>query len=104
MALFTSGSNKAEVDHDEYGPVPDDESRPLNDVGLETELQQREIYALQRSLRRTNLFLKIIIGLLAVTIIALLSINVPDTVKKIKELPTLATQNTIVKNPVGVCT
>lgn len=87
MALFRSRSPQ---DEDDYSPT--DESKPLreerervddDDDDREGAPLPAELYALSRSLRRTNLFLKIIIGLLVVCILALASINVPDSVKKI---------------------
>jgi hypothetical protein len=80
---------------DDYAPVSragdmqddDDEAKPLRshreDVGEDDTAAQREIYALSRSLRRANTFLKIIIALLCVTIISVLSMNVPESVRKI---------------------
>lgn len=68
----------------DYAQASAEERKPLDEGEGDHDFAQREIYALSRSLRRTNLFLKIIIGLLCIVIVALLSINVPDTVKKIK--------------------
>lgn len=94
MALFGKGLPQDDVDRDEY------ETKPLTDDGEEDhdEVPQREIYTLSRSLRRTNLFMKVVIGLQCFMIIALLSINVPDTVKKIKS--TKAFTPSLVPNPV----
>jgi mycotoxin biosynthesis protein UstYa len=85
MALFSSKLGRDQVDDEEYEPVMDEEHKPLR-VDSDGEyappqLAHQEIYALSRSLRRTNLFLKVIIGLLCVTIVALLSINIPEKVK-----------------------
>jgi hypothetical protein len=84
MALFNSKSGRDQVDEEEYEPVMDEEHKPLrvdSDGEYPPQLAHQEIYALSRSLRRTNLFLKVIIGLLCVTIIALLSINIPEKLK-----------------------
>jgi hypothetical protein len=97
MAFFTSKSRSPPLDERGYSPAQDEESKPLHTMHEdrnavypddyrhddEDHATTREIFALSRSLRRTNLFLKVIIGLLCVTIIALLSMNVPDTLKKL---------------------
>jgi hypothetical protein len=62
-------------------------------------LATQEIYALRRSLRRTNLFLKIIIGLLVLTIFTVLSMNIPDTLKKLIKTATCAPDR-LLKSPV----
>jgi hypothetical protein len=93
MALF---GRTPRAPDDDYAPVPraggdahddDDEAKPLRshheDVGVDDTAAQREMYALSRSLRRANTFLKIIIALLCVTIISVLSMNVPESVRKI---------------------
>jgi hypothetical protein len=94
MALFGAGSPQDDVDREDY------ETKPLTDVDDDHDVPRREIYALSLSLRRTNLFLKIIIGLQCFAIIALLSINVPDTVQKIKS--TNAFSSRLVPDPVGI--
>jgi hypothetical protein len=88
MALF--GRTPRTTD-DDYSPVPrsgdvhDDEDKPLHTEreDIDDGAAQRELYALSRSLRRANTFLKIIIALLCVTIISVLSMNVPESVRKI---------------------
>src|ERR1700712_2962798 len=98
MALFGSGSRQDDVDHEEYSPV-EDEGKPLRGTDEDHDMPHREIYALSRSLRRTNLFLKVIIGLLCVTIVSLLSINVPDTIQKVKS--TKMFSGSLIPNPAG---
>jgi hypothetical protein len=94
MALFGKGMPQSDVDRDEY------ETKPLTDGADDDhdDVPQREIFTLSRSLRRTNLFMKVVIGLQCFMIIALLSINVPDTVKKIKSSNVFAAR--LVPNPV----
>jgi hypothetical protein len=104
MALF--GASSQGGDRDAYSPVHDDEGKPLQgrdaqDSDHESPAVHPEIYALSRSLRRTNLFLKVIIGLLSVCIIALLSINVPDTVKKVMKQGSCT--GPLLKTPVPDC-
>jgi hypothetical protein len=98
MALFGSASRQEHVHHDEYSPV-EDEGKPLRATDDELDVPHRELYALSRSLRRTNLFLKVIIGLLCVTILSLLSINVPDTIQKVKS--TKMFSGSLIPNPAG---
>jgi hypothetical protein len=97
MALFGSGMRQDDGDH-EYSSV-EDEGKPLRGVDGEDDVPHPEIYALSRSLRRTNLFLKVIIGLLCVTIVSLLSINVPDTIQKVKS--TKMFSGSLIPNPAG---
>lgn len=103
MALFGSKSGD-HVDDSEYSPVLEEEHKPLrmDSDGEEGEpsVPHHEIYALSRSLRRTNLFLKVIIGLLAVTIIVLLSMNIPDKVKDIIKNVSCETKPNLIKSPV----
>jgi hypothetical protein len=105
MVLFGGQSSS---DQGEYAPVMEDENKPLSLRHPEEEtaqqLTQHEIYALTRSLKRTNLFLKIIIGLLCFTLIALLSINVPNQVKEMIKTVTCDTvtceAGSLIKTPV----
>jgi hypothetical protein len=103
MALF--GSKHGSHDEEgEYTPVLEEEHKPLRieSDGEEGEspIPHHEIYALSRSLRRTNLFLKIIIGLLCITIIALLSMNIPDKVKEMIKNVSCVTSDNLIKSPV----
>lgn len=73
---------------DEYTRVGEEERKPLTDYHdeAETDVQTAaEIYALKRTIKRTNLYLKVLIGLLSVTILALLSLQGPTVYKTIKE-------------------
>jgi hypothetical protein len=100
MALF--GSSDSQSGHDQSGRYSsidiEDESKPLRTMRehhhspveeLDRHTHEdsiattREIFALSRSLRRTNLFLKIVIGLLLVMIFALVSMNAPDKLQKL---------------------
>jgi hypothetical protein len=110
MALF--GRTPRATD-DDYAPVSrgagdmhdddEEEAKPLRshheDVGSDDTAAQREIYALSRSLRRANTFLKIIIALLCVTIISVLSMNVPESVRKIIKSASCAPE-VLIKTPV----
>ena|SRR6201995_2722484 len=103
MALF--GSKLGDHDDEgEYSPVLEEEHKPLRGDSDGEEAQpsvaHHEIYALSRSLRRTNLFLKIIIGLLCVTIIALLSMNIPDKVKDMIKHVSCEVSDNLIKSPV----
>ncbi|KAF2675391.1 hypothetical protein BT63DRAFT_450376 [Microthyrium microscopicum] len=87
MALFSSGS-RSNDSREDYSAVAGDEAKPLREqhehhAGDEMSGIHPELYAMSRSLRRTNLFLKIIIGMLCVCLLAILSINVPDTMRRI---------------------
>jgi hypothetical protein len=105
MALFGSKSGRNRKAEDDYDAVLTEEHKPLRvdsdgeEAEATTQLPHHEIYALSRSLRRTNLFLKIIIGLLGITIIALLSINIPDKVKDMIKQASCA-PDYIIKTPV----
>jgi hypothetical protein len=87
-SIFDTG-RKSETSQEEYGRMlSDEESKPLHgdldsDNGQET---TAEIYALNRSIQKTNLYLKIVIGLLSVTVFALLFLQSPATYKTYKEL------------------
>jgi hypothetical protein len=106
MALFGTSSSKRD-DEEDYSPVSgdgDDEGKPLRGVNTEPEsefndMANREIYALSRSLRRANTFLKIIIALLCVTIISILSMNVPESVRKIIKSASCSSEQ-LIKTPV----
>lgn len=100
MALF--GASAHRDDRETYSPVQDEEGKLLNNrEDQESPAVHPEIYALSASLRRTNLFLKVIIGLLSICIIALLSINVPDTVKKVMKQGSCT--GPLLKTPVPDC-
>jgi hypothetical protein len=103
MALFGSKPNSSHDDHHGYAEVLDDENKPLTlhhiDEETSQQLEQHEIYALSRSLKRTNLYLKIIIGLLCFAIIAILSMNVPSNVKEMIRTMTCKF-DPIIKTPV----
>jgi hypothetical protein len=118
MTFFTPQNQASNSNSGRYSPVSatDEENKPLHithehlppsDDGYAQHDRHdqdhlattREIYALSASLRRTNLFLKIIIGLLCFTIIALLSMNVPDTVRKMIKSTTCASER-LLKTPV----
>lgn len=74
---------------DEYTPVGEEERKPLNAYHDEADNDVQtaaEIYALKRTIKRTNLYLKVLIGLLSVTILALLSLQGPSAYKTIKEV------------------
>jgi hypothetical protein len=105
MPLF--GRTPRATDED-YSPVSrsgdmhdDDESKPLRTEreDIDDGAAQREIYQLSRSLRRANTFLKIIIALLCVTIISVLSMNVPESVRKIIKSASCAGE-ALIKTPV----
>ena len=105
MALFGSGSQGNNSRNGAYSPVADEEGKPLRDRDTsesdpDTYQTPPEIFALSRSLRRTNLFLKVIIGLLSICIIAILSLNVGDTVKKIIKQTHCADDAPLLKTPV----
>jgi len=107
MAVFGSRNNHNHHD-DVYSPVDaDEEGKPLQrhhenvDSDPEiNEIAQREIYALSRQLRRAQLFLKIIIGLLIIIIIAVMSMNVPESVRKILKSTNCSTGPRLLKTPV----
>jgi hypothetical protein len=114
MALFGAKNHRSSAEHEgRYSPVhelDDDEAKPLRSMherhpesdqnsSDEHLITTRELYALSRSLRRTNLFLKIIIGLLVLTIITLLTMNVPDSLKKLIKSAACA-PNRLLKSPV----
>jgi hypothetical protein len=99
-SIFDTG-RKNEVSQEEYDRVSDEESKPLHhdsesDHGHDHQTTA-EIYALNRSIRKTNLYLKIIIGLLSVTVFALLFLQSPATYKTYKELKN---PKRIIKSPV----
>jgi hypothetical protein len=99
-SIFDTG-RKGEVSQDEYDRVSDEESKPLHhdsdsDHGHDHQTTA-EMYALNRSIQKTNLYLKIIIGLLAVTVFALLFLQSPATYKTYKELKN---PKRIIKSPV----
>lgn len=106
MALFGRTPRTRSTEED-YSPVSrsgdadDDEDKPLRTEREDVDdgVTQREIYALSRSLRRANTFLKIIIALLCVTIISVLSMNVPESVRKIIKSASCAGE-ALIKTPV----
>lgn len=75
---------------DDYDRVVDDESKPLHvshDSDSDHEHQTTaEIYALNRAVQKTNLYLKVVVGLLSATLFALLFLQSPATYKTFKEL------------------
>lgn len=82
--------NRARVeDGDEYSAVADEERKGLTtEYEHEPEVDHQntaEIYALNRSIRKTNLYLKVIIGLLVLCILSLLSLQGPDAYRKLKK-------------------
>jgi len=81
--------NRSRVDEgDEYSAVADDERKGLTtEYEHEPEIDHQnaaETYALNRTIRRTNLYLKIIVGLLVLCILSLLSLQGPDAYRKLK--------------------
>ncbi|QDS68410.1 hypothetical protein FKW77_010777 [Venturia effusa] len=70
--------------------VAEEERKPLNAAyhdEADNDVQTAaEIFELKRALKRTNLYLKVLIGLLAVTILALLSLQGPSAYKTMKEV------------------
>jgi hypothetical protein len=106
MALF---GRTPRANDEDYSPVSrsgdmhddEDESKPLRTEreDIDDGAAQREIYQLSRSLRRANTFLKIIIALLCVTIISVLSMNVPESVRKIIKSASCAGE-VLIKTPV----
>lgn len=105
MALFGSNSRRASADRDEYAPVADDETKRLNGSAGDYDNEgghagiSPEIYVLQKSLRRTNLMLKIVIGLLVICLLALASINIPQSVKDLVETAKCGSRQ-LIKTPV----
>jgi hypothetical protein len=87
-SLLNRVRDGGESSSDEYTRVAEeDERKPLHDFheGPEGDMQSAaEIYALKRTLKRTNLYLKVLIGLLSVTILALLSLQGPTAYRTIK--------------------
>jgi hypothetical protein len=85
-SIFDTG-RRSEASQDEYDRVADEESKPLHDGDSDNDHQTTaEMYALNRSIQKTNLYLKIVIGLLAFIIFALLFLQSPNTYKTYKEL------------------
>jgi hypothetical protein len=86
-SLLNRVRDGGESSSDEYTRVAEEERKPLNAYHEEPEndLQSAaEIYALKRTIKRTNLYLKVLIGLLSVTILVLLSLQGPTAYKTIK--------------------
>jgi hypothetical protein len=86
-SLLNRVRDAGESSSDEYTRVAEEERKPLNDYHDEPESDVQtaaEIYALKRTIKRTNLYLKVLIGLLSVTILALLSLQGPTAYKTIK--------------------
>jgi hypothetical protein len=108
MALFNSRAHGNDDDHDDYSSPMDEEQKPLTGSSDREDntapgLSHHEIYSLNRSIRRTNLFLKIIIALLTITIIALLSVNIPKSlITDLLKQATCPTYDTtpLIKTPV----
>jgi len=87
-SIFDAG-RKRDSSTEQYDRVMDEESKPLHDSDRDSDNDHQttaEIYALNRSIQKTNLYLKIVIGLLAVTIFSLLFLQSPATYKTYKEL------------------
>jgi len=85
-----------ESSREDYDHVVDEETKPLNEYEHESDIQATaELYALNRSVKRTNLYLKVVIGLLCLTILALLSLQAPTAYKTIKDA-----KKRILKSPV----
>ncbi|TLD25673.1 hypothetical protein E2P81_ATG09330 [Venturia nashicola] len=88
-SLLNRVRDGGESSSDEYTRVREEERKPLNAYHEETENDVQtaaEIYALKRTIKRTNLYLKVLVGLLSVTILALLSLQGPSAYKTIKEV------------------
>lgn len=88
-SLLNRVRDGGESSSDEYARVGEEERKPLNSYHDEAENDVQtaaEIYALKRTIKRTNLYLKVLIGLLSVTILALLSLQGPSAYKTIKEV------------------
>ncbi|KAF2421034.1 hypothetical protein EJ08DRAFT_526987 [Tothia fuscella] len=82
-----------------YDRVVDEESKPLHVASSDSENEHQttaEIYALNRAVLKTNLYLRIVIGLLSATLFALLFLQSPATYKTFKELK----KKPILKTPV----
>ncbi|KAE9961949.1 hypothetical protein BLS_007965 [Venturia inaequalis] len=88
-SLLARVRDAGESSSDEYTRVGEEERKPLNAYREEADNDEQtaaEIYALKRTIKRTNLYLKVLIGLLSVTILALLSLQGPSAYKTIKEV------------------
>jgi len=97
-SILNSRSRNGDISQDEYSRVAEEERKPLQEYEHEHDTDHQsiaEIYALKRSIQRTNLYLKILVGLLCVTILALLSLQGPSAYKTLKD-----TQKRILKTPV----
>jgi len=74
MALFGSSSSRHGNHERSYREVAEDEDRPLREEkdSEDNDYRSAEIYDLTRSLRKTNLILRVIAGLFGTTIVLLL--------------------------------
>jgi hypothetical protein len=99
MSRFNSGRHRVSSP-DDYDRVVDDESKPLHnshDSDSDNEHQTTaELYALNRAVQKTNLYLKVVVGLLSATLFALLFLQSPATYKTFKELK----KRPLIKTPV----
>ena len=89
MPSIFKSSRKGESSQEDYDRVSDEESKPLHGSDNDNDNAHQttaEMYALNRSIQKTNLYLKIIIGLLGATIFALLFLQSPATYKTFKDL------------------
>lgn len=99
MPRFNS-SRQGASSPDEFDRGIDDESKPLHvnhDSDSDNEHQTTaELYALNRAVQKTNLYLKVVVGLLSATLFALLFLQSPATYKTFKELK----KKPLIKTPV----